>query len=134
MCGNTWAAAHGTNIAVVFCGAGIWQTLYEFVIGLEEISIRVESTGFPAGPGPPGRALPRCSTPRGSPEQEMPLDAGQRPRGQLFGNIKSDPQAGRFQELLRGLGQVIDEPLDRVVRRIHGPDDLVDVADQDTAD
>ena len=33
------AAARGTNIAVVFAGACIWQTLYEFVIGLENCMV-----------------------------------------------------------------------------------------------
>jgi len=41
------AAARGTNIAVVFCGACIWQTLYEFVIGLEDCLIMmIEAPGF----------------------------------------------------------------------------------------
>ena len=33
------AAAAGTNIGVIFCGACIWQTLYEFVIGLQDAMI-----------------------------------------------------------------------------------------------
>ena len=37
------AAARGTNIAVVFCGACIWQTLYEFVIGLEDSAANGET-------------------------------------------------------------------------------------------
>jgi uroporphyrinogen decarboxylase len=33
------AAAEGTGIGVVLCGAAIWQTLYEFVIGLEDCMV-----------------------------------------------------------------------------------------------
>lgn len=33
------AAARGTNIAVAFAGTCIWQTLYEFVIGLEDCMV-----------------------------------------------------------------------------------------------
>jgi uroporphyrinogen decarboxylase len=41
------AAARGTNIAVVFCGACIWQTLYEFVIGLEDCMVMmIEAPGL----------------------------------------------------------------------------------------
>jgi uroporphyrinogen decarboxylase len=32
-------AAHGTGIGVILCGAAIWQTLYEFVLGLEDCMI-----------------------------------------------------------------------------------------------
>lgn len=41
------AAAKGTGIGVILCGAAIWQTLYEFVIGLEDCMVLLlEETEF----------------------------------------------------------------------------------------
>lgn len=33
------AAAQGTGVGVIFCGACIWQTLYEFVVGLNDCMV-----------------------------------------------------------------------------------------------
>ena len=56
--------------------------------------------------------------------------AGQREERQFRWDVKAHPQPACVKELLGALQQVVGEPVQRVVGRIHRPDDLVHTAGQ----